>query len=72
MDALNDGSTSAADLTLANEVRMYKRVVTIADLVTIDGKTITADHCTDISNCHHFGNLDRLPRNVGKPEQRPT
>lgn len=43
MDALNDGNAMAGELKLANEVRLYKKVITLADLVSMDGTTIVAE-----------------------------
>ena len=49
MDELDDGTASASDLKLANEVRMYmyKHVIKLADLDSIDGKTIVAEALDD-------------------------
>mmetsp|Transcript_8743 Transcript_8743/g.24664 ORF Transcript_8743/g.24664 Transcript_8743/m.24664 type:complete len:187 (+) Transcript_8743:146-706(+) len=55
MEALNDGSATAAELTLANEYRMYKNVLTLADITSIDGN----DPATSFEEHAH-----RLPEHV--------
>ena len=50
MDELDDGTATAGELKLANEVRMYKRVITLSDLVSIDGTTIVAEVMVPITS----------------------
>ena len=47
MDVLNDGTATAAELSLANEFRMHKRVVTLADIVDVSGKSIMPEGLDD-------------------------
>jgi hypothetical protein len=47
MDALADGNATTAELSLANEFRMHKKVATLADIVDVEGKTITPEGLDD-------------------------
>lgn len=47
IDALDDGSATAAKLSLANEFRMHLNFVTLADIVDIEGKSIMPEGLDD-------------------------